>query len=68
ETNVTEQEEYLVQYDPLLPDDQRRVLSHNYEVAQIRNIITAPSLLESTSVVFAYGIDLFCTRVAPYKT
>ncbi|ESK86134.1 duf1620 domain-containing protein [Moniliophthora roreri MCA 2997] len=63
-----EQEEYLVQYDPLLPDDQRRVLSHNYEVAQVRHIITAPSLLESTSLVFAYGLDLFCTRVAPSKT
>ncbi|KAK7046106.1 hypothetical protein VNI00_007107 [Paramarasmius palmivorus] len=63
-----EQEELLVQYEPLLPDDQRRVLSHNYEVAQVRNIIAAPALLESTSLVFAYGLDLFLTRVAPSKT
>lgn len=27
-----EQEEWLIQYDPLIPDDPRRVISHNYEV------------------------------------
>lgn len=27
-----EQEEWLVQYDPVLPDDTFRVLSHNYQV------------------------------------
>jgi ER membrane protein complex subunit 1 len=27
-----EQEEFLVQYDPILLDDPRRVLSHHYEV------------------------------------
>ncbi|KAK0200946.1 DUF1620-domain-containing protein [Desarmillaria ectypa] len=63
-----EVEEQLVQYDPLLPDDPRRVLSHTYEVANIRRIITSPALLESTSLVFAYGLDMFLTRVAPSKT
>ncbi|KAF8258763.1 hypothetical protein EI94DRAFT_1728071, partial [Lactarius quietus] len=60
-----EQEEWLIQYDPVLPDDAHRVLSHNYHVANIRHILTAPALLESTSLVFAYGLDLFGTRVAP---
>lgn len=27
-----EQEEWLVQYDPLIPDDSKRVISHNYKV------------------------------------
>ncbi|KAJ3930511.1 MAG: DUF1620-domain-containing protein [Lentinula lateritia] len=63
-----EQEEYLVQYDPLLPDDSRKVISHNYDVAHIRSITTSPALLESTSLVFAYGLDLFLTRVAPSNT
>lgn len=31
----------------------------------MKRILIAPALLESTSVVFAYGIDLFLTRVAP---
>lgn len=60
-----EQEEWLIQYDPVLPDDTHRVLSHNYHVANIRHILTAPAVLESTSLVFAYGLDLFGTRVAP---
>jgi hypothetical protein len=63
-----EQEEWLIQYDPVLPDDTHRVLSHNYHVVNVRHILTAPALLESTSLVFAYGLDLFCTRVAPSGT
>lgn len=30
--------------------------------------MTSPALLESTSLVFAYGLDLFSTRVAPSNT
>jgi len=37
-------------------------------VAKISNIITVPSLLESTSLIFASGLDLFLTRVAPSRT
>ncbi|VDB86740.1 unnamed protein product [Peniophora sp. CBMAI 1063] len=62
------QEEMLIQYDPIMPDDTRRVLSHVYDVAGVKEIITSPSLLESTAVVFAYGLDLFGTRVAPSRT
>ena len=63
-----EQEEWLVQYDPLVPDDSRRVISHNYRVANIERIVTSPALLESTSLVFAHGLDLFSSRVAPSQT
>ncbi|KAJ7780150.1 DUF1620-domain-containing protein [Mycena maculata] len=63
-----QQEEQLIPYDVFIPDDPRRTISHNYEVANTRNIITAPALLESTSLVFAYGLDLFLTRVAPSNT
>lgn len=34
----------------------------------MRQIITAPSLLESTSLVLAVGTDLFLTRVATSGT
>jgi len=34
----------------------------------VRQIITAPSLLESTSLVLAVGTDLFLTRVATSGT
>jgi len=63
-----ELEEWLIQYDPVLADDPRRVISHNYHVAGTSHIVTSPALLESTSIVLSYGIDLFLTRVAPSKT
>ncbi|KAF9075476.1 DUF1620-domain-containing protein [Rhodocollybia butyracea] len=66
--NSEETEEFLVQYDPLLPDDSRKVFSHNYDVAHARFITTSPALLESTSLVFVYGLDLFLSRVAPSNT
>lgn len=44
------------------------VLLISQQVSNVRKIITAPALLESTSLVFAYGLDLFFTRVAPSKT
>ncbi|KAJ7663918.1 DUF1620-domain-containing protein [Mycena polygramma] len=67
-TAEEQQEEQLLPYDVLIPDDPRRTISHTYEVANTRKIITAPALLESTSLVFAYGLDLFLTRVAPSNT
>ncbi|PPQ71078.1 hypothetical protein CVT25_007866 [Psilocybe cyanescens] len=67
-TTAEEQEEFLIQYDPLIPNDPKRALSHNYDVANVQKIITSPALLESTSLVFAYGLDMFLTRVAPSNT
>lgn len=37
------------------------------QVAGLRGIVTEPSRLESTGLVFAYGLDLFYTRVMPSK-
>ncbi|KAI5999030.1 hypothetical protein EDC04DRAFT_2584429 [Pisolithus marmoratus] len=64
----SEVEEGLITYDAVLPDDARLSLSHNYEVANVRQIISAPSRLESTSLVLAIGLDLFLTRVSPSGT
>ncbi|KAH7857904.1 hypothetical protein Vadar_017779 [Vaccinium darrowii] len=33
-----------------------------------RTIVTLPAKLESTTLIFAYGVDLFFTRMAPSKT
>ena len=59
-----EKEEGLVQYDALLPDDPRRVISHGYPLFA-DSLLTTPTQLESTSLVLAYGLDMFMTRVAP---
>ena len=37
-------------------------------MSKVRGIISSPALLESTSLVFAHGLDLFSTRVAPSNT
>lgn len=60
-----ELEEGLFRYQPVLEFDPRLVITHKREVIGVKNIITAPALLESTSLVFAYGIDVFGTRVTP---
>ncbi|KIM29172.1 hypothetical protein M408DRAFT_328872 [Serendipita vermifera MAFF 305830] len=59
-----DKEEGLVQYDILLPDDPRRVASHEYPLLA-DSLLTTATQLESTSLVLAYGLDLFMTRVAP---
>ncbi|KIJ94783.1 hypothetical protein K443DRAFT_109800 [Laccaria amethystina LaAM-08-1] len=60
--------DFLIEYDPVLPDDPHHILSHNYEVANVQRIVTAPALLKPTSLDFAFGLDMPLTRVAPSNT
>jgi hypothetical protein len=60
-----EMEEGLMKYNPDIEFDPKMMLTHKREVMGIKNVITSPSLLESTSLVFAYGIDVFGIRVTP---
>ncbi|KAI9812301.1 MAG: DUF1620 super [Pycnora praestabilis] len=62
---AAEAEEGLYRYAPVIEFDPRWIISHKREVVGVRKIITSPALLESTSLVFAYGGDVFGTRVAP---
>ncbi|KAJ7958574.1 ER membrane protein complex subunit 1 [Quillaja saponaria] len=43
-------------------------ITHSLKVEGLRGIVTVPAKLESTSLVFAYGVDLFFTRMAPSRT
>ena len=43
-------------------------MTHSLKVEGLRGIISVPAKLESTTLVFAYGVDLFFTRVAPSRT
>ncbi|KAG9004471.1 hypothetical protein FRB94_002342 [Tulasnella sp. JGI-2019a] len=63
-----EQEEGLIPFNVVLHDDARRILSHTKEVFNTKQILAAPVQLESTSLIFAYGLDLFQTRVSPSNT
>lgn len=60
-----EQMEGLVKYAPVIEFDPKWHLNHAREVLGIKNIITSPAVLESTSLVFAYGLDVFGTRLSP---
>lgn len=61
-----DQEEMLFPYGPI-PDDKRLFLTYGLDVAGVKSIITSPSLLESTALVFAYGMDTFFTRSSPSR-
>jgi len=60
-----EAEEGLFKYSPFFDFDPRWYLTHKREVLNTQAIQSSPTLLESTSLVFAYGLDIFGTRVAP---
>jgi hypothetical protein len=57
--------EGLSKYAPVLDFDPKWYLNHKREVHGIEKILTSPAVLESTSLVFAYGFDIFGTRVSP---
>ena len=43
-------------------------VTHALKVEGLRGIVSVPAKLESTTLVFAYGTDLFFTRLAPSRT
>ena len=57
----------LPHYIPELVFPPEVILNYNQSIAGISNIVTAPTGLESTSVVLVYGLDLYCSRVNPSK-
>lgn len=62
---TADKEEMLVPYDFTLPQEPSRTLSHKKIVLGIERIISGPTLLESTSLICAFGLDIFITRVTP---
>lgn len=61
-------EDGIIPYMPELPLQQESMINYNQTVQRLRGIHAAPSGLESTCLVIAYGLDLFVTRVAPSRT
>lgn len=62
-----EKEEMLIPYQPALPLNPREMPSHLQDLVGVDRIKTAPAFLESTSLVLAYGLDIFFTRRTPSK-
>ena len=66
DATAAEMEEGLFKYSPVLDFEPKWILTHKRELMSLSEIVTSPSLLESTSLVFAFGdVDLFLTRVSP---
>ena len=62
---AAEAEEGLFRYAPFLEFDGKWYLSHARDVAGIKEVLSCPTLLESTSLIFAYGSDIYGTRATP---
>jgi len=60
-----EQAEGLARYTPVIEFDPKWYLNHQREVIGVQEVVTSPALVESTSLVFAYGLDVFGTRLSP---
>ncbi|KAK0387718.1 hypothetical protein NLU13_3963 [Sarocladium strictum] len=60
--------EGLPKYSPALEIDPRSILSHEFDVIGVEHVITTPAFVESTSLILAFGLDIFGTRVTPSGT
>jgi hypothetical protein len=61
-------EEGIMPYMPEIPVATENIINYNQTVLRLRGIFAAPSGLESTSLMLAYGLDLFFTRLTPSGT
>ncbi|XP_021745493.1 ER membrane protein complex subunit 1-like [Chenopodium quinoa] len=64
----TELEDGIIPLTDALPINPQSYVTHALKVEGLRGIISVPAKLESTTLVFAYGADLYLTRLAPSKT
>ncbi|CAB3411059.1 unnamed protein product [Caenorhabditis bovis] len=68
ELTAAMREEMMIGYVPELAIATEEMINYNQTVHRVRAIKTAPSGLESTSLVLAYGTDIFFTRLTPSGT
>lgn len=52
-------------YDPVIPQFDSRHLSYDLPLIGVESLRSFPTRLESTSQIFAYGHDLFLSRLRP---
>lgn len=58
-------EEGLIPYSSKIIYQATDIVSHQYQIPFLENIVSGSTVFESTSIIFAYGLDLFCTKVTP---
>merc|ERR1719223_418721 len=60
-------EEPVPPYAPVMPLRPTDVLTYYNPIGQVSGIASSPTALESTSLIFSYGLDLFFTPVQTAK-
>lgn len=65
---AAEKEEGIIPLTDSLPILPQSYVTHALKVENLRGIEVIPAKLESTTLIFAYGVDLFFTRLAPSRT
>lgn len=60
-----DKQEGLIQYRPGIPITPKLIMTYSLSVTGIKTIISNPANLESTSLVAAYGLDVYLTRRSP---
>jgi hypothetical protein len=68
EVKDVEKKEGLFPYSELIPQISPMALTYNQTIDSVTSIVTAPTSLESQSLILAFGgPDLFFTRTSPSK-
>eukprot|EP00808_Paulinella_micropora_P010476 g38498.t1 len=65
EPNELHQAEGLIPYETDIYVDDKKVISYNHSIPRLSGLSSSPTELESTSLVVAWGLDLFLVRVTP---
>lgn len=60
--------EAIMRYTPAIEIDARNYITHERDVIGVRGILATPTIVESTTLVVSYGIDVFGSRVTPSGT
>ncbi|UPQ98770.1 ER membrane protein complex subunit 1 [Chloropicon primus] len=63
-----DKEEGLIPYNEFLPIAPQKFITYTHQVAGLRDIQCFPTRRESSVLVFAYGVDMFYTRLMPSKS
>jgi hypothetical protein len=63
EPSESDKFQQLMKYIPEIPSPPQAILSHTRVIHNLREIVSEPVELESTSLVLAIGLDLFHSRV-----
>ena len=66
--SIFDRDEGLIPYMEVLPLSSSSWVTNKNVVARLKDVVTAPTALESTVLCFARGVDVFYTRLHPSQS